>query len=216
MKMEKMSEKEMNDYALEYYMNPVIDSLEDLGYLISDVTIGTNICSVDTPFGKLILELEGPTTGIGEFILQDEDQIRASLVRFANNEYHVRTDSYQQALVAEIAGTLNRDHTPSIESCKHESIPLSDLHNIAWMFGTEHEVDRDVIFVKVDDHISVQLEIDDDWFTVIPVIEDYEDGFCFNISRYDCLPARTVENLKSKCREIYADVLAKQVSELID
>ncbi|WP_324043313.1 hypothetical protein [Aeromonas dhakensis] len=212
----KITYVEFNDYAMTYYMKPVIDSLKDLGYQVSETKISDKTCSVETDFGRIILKIDDPASGTGEFILQDEDQIRASLVRFGGGDYHVRTDRYQQALVAEIAETLTRDNTPDIESCKHESIPLCELHNIAWMFGTEHKVDRDVILVKVDEQISVQLEIIDDYFIVTPVIAGHDDGGCFHISKYDFVPARTVENLKSKCREIYADVLAKQVSELLD
>lgn len=213
---DKLSEIELNEAALEYYMNPVISSLEDLGYELSDYIISTLTYSVVTPFGKLILKLDSAVSGDGEFFMEEDGQLM-SLVRFANNEYHIRTDDYQKSLVAEIAETLNRDNSPTMESCLHESIPLSELHNIAWMFGNDQRVDRDIIFVKVDNSVSVQLKVDGDYVVVIPVIAGVEGlNVCFNVDRYDTLQARTVDLIKNKLMELYTESLVRELSELID
>lgn len=226
MKLKKLSTKQLKKLAAEKFMKPVIDSLRDMGYRAHNIKRGKTdgVYTSETEFGTLTVIL-GNTgdierdIGTAAFTLIEKDF--QMMIAFAHNgkfEYLCPPD-YRQHLVEEIINSLHRYYEPSKEACQRDNISLTDLHNMAWMFGTEHQVDADrAIAVKVDGHITVGVMAKDNWYLIMPVIEgedeDKDEGY--RIFKYDDMPARAVEDIKSKCRERYAEALAKQVSELIE
>lgn len=72
--------------------------------------------------------------------------------------------------------------------------------------------------VKVDEHITVGIMAEKNWYLITPIIEgeDANTDIGYRISKYEDMPGRAVEDIKSMCRERYAEALAKQVSEMID
>ncbi|PTT54219.1 hypothetical protein [Aeromonas sp. HMWF015] len=226
MKLKKLSDKKLKQLATEKFMKPVIDSLRYMGYRAHNIKRGKTdgVYTSDTEFGILTVIL-GNTgdierdIGTAAFTLVEKDfQMMIALAHNGKFEYLCPPD-YRQHLVEEIINSLHRYYEPSKEACQRDNISLTDLHNMAWMFGTEHQVDADrAIAVKVDGHITVGVMAKDNWYLIMPVIEgedeDKDEGY--RIFKYEDMIARAVEDIKSKCRERYAEALAKQVSELIE
>lgn len=226
MKLKKLSDKKLKQLATEKFMKPVIDSLRYIGYRAHNIKRGKTdgVYTSDTEFGILTVIL-GNTgdierdIGTAAFTLVEKDfQMMIALAHNGKFEYLCPPD-YRQHLVEEIINSLHRYYEPSKEACQRDNISLTDLHNMAWMFGTEHQVDADrAIAVKVDGHITVGVMAKDNWYLIMPVIEgedeDKDEGY--RIFKYEDMIARAVEDIKSKCRERYAEALAKQVSELIE
>lgn len=225
MKMKRLSDKKLRKLAAEGFLNPIIGSLRELGYRAHNIKRGKtdNIYKSETEFGTLtvILGNTGDTNrdiGTAAFSLVEKDfQMMIALAYNGEFDYLCPPD-YRPHLVEEIVSLL-RHYEPSKDACQRDNISLTDLHNMAWMFGNEHQVDSDrAIAVKVDEHITVGIMAENNWYLITPVIEgeDAKTDIGYRISKYEDMPGRAVEDIKSMCRERYAEALAKQVSELID
>lgn len=226
MKIKKLSDKKLRKLAAESFLNPIIGSLRDLGYRAHNIKRGKtdSVYTSETEFGKLVVVLgnTGDTNSdIGTAaitLVEKEFQMMIALAHNGEFDYLCPPD-YRPHLVEEIVSWL-RHYEPSKEACQRDNISLTDLHNMAWMFGTEHQVDSDrAIAVKVDEHITVGIMAEKNWYLITPVIEgedeDEDTDIGYRISKYEDMPGRAVEDIKVKCRDRYAEALAKQVSEMI-
>lgn len=143
----------------------------------------------------------------GHIFFQEEDTI-AKVITFEGDKFRIIDEEYHSAVVSEIASVLLEEFDHAEGQEQYDKANLTDLINIAFMFGEKHRwVTSDALYVDdADTDFNVILEADGHLISIHAGFE--VDGLSpFNqISRHCALPAKAARLVMKNFRNGYASV----------
>jgi hypothetical protein len=140
----------------------------------------------------------------GHIFFQQEDTI-AKVITFEGDTFRIIDEEYHSAVVSEIASVLLEEFDHAEGQALYDKANLTDLTNIAFMFGEKHRwVTSETLYIDdADTDFNVILEADGH---LIAIHAGFEvDGFSpfNNISRHCALPAKAARLVLNDFRNAY-------------